>query len=165
MTAPGSQRVRRTPRAPGSRDDPSRPGPPRPRHGVVARTSFAGVEVCLVRFSASAVWRTTAIVFAAVFAVYVPSLPRGPSACLLIAAFIALALSPPVKLLNRRMRRGVAIAIVYIGLLLVPVGFGVLVVPPVVTQAQQLVDHAPRYAKDVSDFIQRNRTLRSLQKK
>ena len=118
-----------------------------------------------MRFSASAVLRTTLIVFAAALAIYVAYLLRRPIAWLLIAAFIALALSPPVKLLSRRMRRGVAIAIVYVGLLLVPIGFGGLVVPPVVTQAQQLVDHAPRYAKDVSDFIQRNRTLRSLQKK
>jgi predicted PurR-regulated permease PerM len=105
------------------------------------------------------------VVFAAALAVYVAYLLRRPIAWLLIAVFIALALSPPVRFLNRWMRRGLAIAIVYVGLLLVPIGFGVLVVPPVVTQAQQLVDHAPRYARDVSDFIERNRTLRDLQKK
>jgi predicted PurR-regulated permease PerM len=119
----------------------------------------------LVRFSNASVFRATMIVFAAALAVYVAYLLRRPIAWLLIAAFLALALSPPVRFLNRWLRRGLAIAIVYIGLLLVPIGFGALVVPPVVTQAQQLVDHAPRYAKDVSDFIERNRTLRDLQKK
>jgi predicted PurR-regulated permease PerM len=118
-----------------------------------------------VRFSASAVLRTTLVVFAAACAVYVAYLLRRPIAWLLIAAFIALALSPPVRYLNRRIRRGLAIAVIYIGLLLVPIGFGVLVVPPVVTQAQELVDHAPRYARDVTNFIERNRTLRYLQKK
>ena len=105
------------------------------------------------------------IVFASALVVYVAYLLRRPIAWLLIAAFIALALSPPVRFLSRRMRRGFAIAIVYIGLLLVPIGLGVLVVPPVVTQAQQVIDNAPRYARDVSDYIQRNRTLRYLQKK
>lgn len=105
------------------------------------------------------------IVFAAAFVAYVAYLLRRPIAWLLIAAFIALALSPPVRVLSRWMRRGVAIAIVYVCLLLVPIGFGVLVVPPIVTQAQQLVDNTPRYARDVTNFIERNRTLRSLQKK
>ncbi len=63
------------------------------------------------------------------------------------------------------MRRGFAIVVVYIGLLLVPTGLGVLVVPPVVTQAQHFVDDAPRYAKDVTNYIERNRTLRNLQRK
>jgi predicted PurR-regulated permease PerM len=118
-----------------------------------------------VRVSTQAVLRVTTIVFAVALLVYVLYLLRRPIAWLLIAAFIALALSPPVRFLNRRMRRGFAIAIVYVGLLLVPIGLGVLVVPPVVTQAQQLVDNAPRYARDVSDYIERNRTLRYLQKK
>jgi len=42
---------------------------------------------------------------------------------------------------------------------------GVLVVPPVVTQAQHFVDDAPRYAKDVTNYIERNRTPRNPQRK
>ena len=68
--------------------------------------------------------------FAAALVVYAVYLLRRPITWLFIAAFIALALSPPVRFLNRRMRRGFAIAIVYIGLLLVPIGLGALVVPP-----------------------------------
>jgi predicted PurR-regulated permease PerM len=102
-----------------------------------------------VRISTAVVLRTTLTVFAVVLAVYVIYLLRRPITWLLIATFIALALSPPVGFLSRRMRRGFAIAIVYIGLLLVPAGLGVLVVPPVVTQAQHFVDDAPRYATDV----------------
>jgi predicted PurR-regulated permease PerM len=115
--------------------------------------------------SGTAILRTTLIVVAALLALYVAYLLRRPIGWLLIAAFIALALSPPVRALNRRMRRGLAIAIVYLGLLLVPIGLGALVVPPVVTQVQHFVDNAPRYARDVNDFIERNRTLRYLQKK
>ena len=119
----------------------------------------------VVRFSTSAALRATMTVFAAAFVVYLVYLLRRPVSWLLIAGFIALALSPPVRLLNQRMRRGFAIAIVYVGLLLVPIGLGALVVPPVVTQAQHFVDDAPRYAKDVTKYIERNRTLRDLQRK
>ena len=96
---------------------------------------------------------------------YVVYLLRKPITWLVIAAFIALALSPPVSFLNRRMRRGFAIAIVYFGLLLIPVGLGALVVPPVVTQGREFVDHAPGYATDVQNFLKRNRTLRTFDKK
>jgi predicted PurR-regulated permease PerM len=116
-----------------------------------------------VRSSATGIVRTTLIVVAVVVVLYVAYLLRRPIGWLLIATFIALALSPPVGFLSRRIRRGFAIAIVYIGLLLVPIGLGVVVVPPVVTQVQHLVDNAPRYAADVRDFIERNRTLRYLQ--
>ncbi len=109
--------------------------------------------------------RATVIVFSAVLLVYVVYLLRRPLAWLVIAAFIALALSPAVRFLSRRMRRGLAITIVYICLLLVPVGLGALVVPPVVTQVQHFVDKAPKYATDVRHFIERNGTLRYLQKK
>jgi predicted PurR-regulated permease PerM len=116
-----------------------------------------------MRSSAAGVARTTLIVAAVLVGLYVAYLLRRPIGWLLIAMFIALALSPPVAFLSRRIRRGFAIAIVYIGLLLVPIGLGVVVVPPVVTQVQHLVDNAPRYATDVRDFIERNRTLRYLQ--
>jgi predicted PurR-regulated permease PerM len=62
------------------------------------------------------------------------------------------------------MRRGFAIAIVYFGLLLVPIALGAAIVPPIVSQVQHLVDDAPRYARDVRDFLENNRTLRDLDK-
>jgi predicted PurR-regulated permease PerM len=122
-------------------------------------------SVSTVRVSTAAVLRTTLTVFAVVLAVYVVYLLRRPITWLLIATFIALALAPPVRFLSRWMRRGFAIVAVYIGLLLVPTGLGVLVVPPVVTQAQHFVDDAPRYAKDVTNYIEGNHTLRNLQRK
>jgi predicted PurR-regulated permease PerM len=116
-------------------------------------------------WSATDVLRATLTIAGAVFALYVVYLLRKPITWLVIAAFIALALSPPVNFLDRRMRRGFAIAIVYFGLLLIPIGIGALVVPPVVSQTRSFVDHAPGYARDVQNYIERNRTLRTLQKK
>jgi predicted PurR-regulated permease PerM len=116
-------------------------------------------------WSATDVLRATLTIAGAIFALYIVYLLRKPITWLVIAAFIALALSPPVNFLDRRMRRGFAIAIVYFGLLLIPIGIGALVVPPVVTQTRQFVDRAPHYASDVQDFFKRNRTLRNLDKK
>ena len=66
--------------------------------------------------------------------------------------------------LNRRMRRGFAIAVVYLGLLLVPIGIGALIVPPLVTQLNNLVQNLPRYANDAQRFTQKNATLRKLER-
>jgi predicted PurR-regulated permease PerM len=113
--------------------------------------------------NSAAVLRATLIVVGVLTGLYLAYLLRQPIAWLAIAAFVALALAPPVRLLSRWMRRGLAIAIVYIGLLLVPVGLGLVVVPPVVTQVNHFVDDAPRYAADVRQFIEHNRTLHRLQ--
>lgn len=113
--------------------------------------------------SAAAVLRLTLVVVAVLGTLYVAYLLRRPITWLAIAGFIALALAPPVRVLNRWMRRGCAIAIVYVALLLVPIVLGLVIVPPVVTQVQHLVDNAPQYATDVRDFIERNDTLRGLQ--
>jgi predicted PurR-regulated permease PerM len=134
---------------------PSAPGPPRG-----GRPDEGGV-----RLPAAVVVRTTLIVIGVVVALYLVYLLRRPIGWLVIAAFIALALARPVAWLSRRMKRGFAITIVYFGLLLVPVGLGVLAVPPVVTQVQDFVDDAPHYATDVRNFIERNKTLRDLQRK
>lgn len=102
------------------------------------------------------------IAIAVVVALYVLYLLRKPIGWLLIATFLAVALSGPVNLLHRRMRRGFAIALVYLGLLLVPIAIGAMVVPPIVTGAEELARDAPEYARDVADFVERNDRLQQL---
>src|SRR5690242_19417747 len=87
--------------------------------------------------------RVVAIVVLAALALYLVYLLRKPIGWVLTAAFIAVALSAPVNRLNRHMRRGFAIAIVYLGLILVPVGLTALVVPPLVTQGTNLAGDLP----------------------
>jgi predicted PurR-regulated permease PerM len=103
-----------------------------------------------------------AVVVAAVIALYLIYLLRRPISWIFIAGFIAVAVSGPVNWLSRHMRRGLAIAIVYIGLILLPFGLLGLLVPPIVEQVNNLVDNAPRYAQDVTDFVNKNDTLRNL---
>lgn len=112
--------------------------------------------------AARSVVRTVLIVVAVFVCLYLIYLLRKPIGWLLIATFLAVALSGPVNLLHRRMRRGFAITIVYLGLLMIPIGIGALIVPPIVTGAEDLAQNAPEYAKDVTNFVNDNERLQEL---
>jgi predicted PurR-regulated permease PerM len=109
--------------------------------------------------------RTVLIVVAVALALYVLYLLRRPLSWLVIAAFIAVAVSGPVNVLSRKMRRGFAIAIVYVVLLLIPIGLGAALLPSIVNQGEDLADNAPQYAKDVTTFVNENPTLSGLNDK
>lgn len=108
------------------------------------------------------VFRAVLIVVAVALALYVIYLLRRPLSWLVIAAFIAIAVSGPVSALSQHMRRGFAIAIVYLTLILIPIGVGALIVPGLVGQAEDLAQNAPDYAQDVTDYVNENETLRNL---
>jgi predicted PurR-regulated permease PerM len=109
-----------------------------------------------------AIVRVVLIVIGVLAALYLLYLLRKPIGWLLTAVFLAVALSGPVNWLNRRMRRGFAITLVYLGLLAVPFALGALIVPPFVREGNNLANDAPKYSRDVTKFVQRNRTLRKL---
>ena len=87
---------------------------------------------------------------------------RKPIGWLLAAIFLATALSPTVNYLGRSMKRGFAIAITYLGLLLIPILLISLIVPPLISEANNFADHVPQYADDVTNYVQENETLRNL---
>jgi predicted PurR-regulated permease PerM len=87
---------------------------------------------------------------------------RTPLSWIFVAGFIAVAASGPVNFLNRYMKRGFAITIVYLGLIMAPFALLGLLVPPIVEQANNLVDQAPEYANDVTAYVNDNETLRNL---
>jgi predicted PurR-regulated permease PerM len=95
-------------------------------------------------------------------ALYLLWLCRRPISWVLISMFLAVALSPPVNRLSQRMRRGFAIAIVYTSLLLVPILLIALIVPPLITEANNFAENVPQYADDVTEFVQENERLREL---
>jgi predicted PurR-regulated permease PerM len=109
--------------------------------------------------------RIVSIVVLAAIALYLVYLLRKPIGWVLTATFIAVALSPPVNRLSRHMRRGFAIALVYLGLIMIPVGLTALVVPPLVTQGTGLAQDLPKYSRDVQDFVNKNERLRKLDEK
>ena len=109
-----------------------------------------------------AVLRTVLIVVAVALTLYVIFLLRQPLTWIVIAGFIAIAMSGPVNLLSRHMKRGFAIAVAYGLLILIPIGLGALLIPDIVGQAEDLAADVPGYAQDVTDFVDDNETLRDL---
>ena len=97
-----------------------------------------------------------------VVSLYLLWLLRKPISWLLIATFLAVALSPPVNYLAGRMKRGFAITLTYLGLLLVPILLIALIVPPLISEANDFADNVPKYADDVTVYVHKNETLRKL---
>jgi predicted PurR-regulated permease PerM len=106
--------------------------------------------------------RAVLVLVAVGVGIWILYLLRKPLSWLFIAAFIAIAVSGPVNYLSRRMKRGLAIALVYLGILMVPVAMLALLVPPIVDQVNTLVDDAPQYADDLTEFVNDNERLREL---
>jgi predicted PurR-regulated permease PerM len=112
--------------------------------------------------TARSIVRIVLIVVCVVLILYLLYLLRRPITWLLIALFLAVALSGPVNWLAQRMRRGLAITVVYLGLLAVPVLLIALIVPPLISEANNFADNVPEYARDLTEFVQDNDRLREL---
>jgi predicted PurR-regulated permease PerM len=112
--------------------------------------------------SARTVVRIVLIVVAVAICLYLIYQVRRPLLWLLIAIFLAAALSPPVNWLARRMRRGLAVSIVFICLLGIPILLIALLLPPIITEGTQFAENVPRYARDVSEFVEDNKRLREI---
>lgn len=110
-----------------------------------------------------AVVRTVLIVVTAALTLYVIYQLRTPLTWLVIAAFIAIAASGPVNLFSRWMKRGLAIALVYFLLVLLPVALGAVLIPPIVNQVQDFARDVPGYVDDIESFVNGNDTLQNLE--
>ena len=112
-----------------------------------------------------AVLRVVVTVVLSALAVYLVYRLRQPLTWIFVAGFLATALSGPVRFLQQRMRRGLAVALVYVGLVLVPILIVGALVPPIVEQGNNLARSLPDYARDLSDTLRQNPQLRSLEEK
>jgi predicted PurR-regulated permease PerM len=110
-----------------------------------------------------AVLRIVLVIVGVVVLLYVLYLLRKPIGWIVLATFIAVAMSAPVNLLARHMHRGLAIGLAYLGLLLVPVLLALILIPPIVNGLDDLGGKAPQYATDAQSYVQRNKTLRKLE--
>jgi predicted PurR-regulated permease PerM len=109
------------------------------------------------------VLRTVLVVVAVVLTLLLIYLLRKPLTWIFIAGFIAIAVSGPITWLQQWMKRGLAVALVYLALILTPFVLIGLLVPPIVTQGNNLVNNLPQYAQQVTDFVNNNAQLRRLQ--
>jgi predicted PurR-regulated permease PerM len=112
--------------------------------------------------SLRAILRVVVTVVASALAVFVVYRLRTPIGYLVIALFVALCAAGPVAVLARHMRRGLAIAIVYGAIVVIPIGIGAILVPPGVEGASDLVNDTPRYAEDLTEAIEGNEQLREI---
>ena len=118
------------------------------------------------QISTRTILRIITLVVLTAIALWIVWLLRKPIGWILMAAFIAVALSGPINYLNRRkVPRPLAIAAVYITLLLIPAGLIAIVVPPIVTQGTELAENAPDYADETEEYINENEQLRKLNEK
>lgn len=106
--------------------------------------------------------RVVVTVVASAFALYLVYRLRTPISWLFFATFVAVSISAPVNLLSRRMPRGAAIALVYFGLILIPIVIGAILVPPAVRASSDLVSNFPSYVDDLNDTVQHSETLKNL---
>lgn len=120
-------------------------GPPR----TVSRVKGGGVTT-------GALLRMIVVVVCVLATLYVAWLLRKPLGWVFLAIFVALALAAPVRMLDRRMPRGAAIAAVYIALIGVPVLLGALIVPSVVEEAAAFASDVPEYVDDLQGTLRDN---------
>ena len=108
------------------------------------------------------VLRAVVVVLAVLLAIWLVYLLRKPLGWLMLALFLAVAMSGPVNLLHRRMRRGAAIALSYLGLLLVPLALIAVITPSIVNGVEDLAKKAPDYAAQLRDQVNSNPRLHKL---
>ncbi len=87
---------------------------------------------------------------------------RTPLGWLVLALFVAVAMSRPINRLARHIPRGRAILVSYLTLFLVPATIAALIIPTIVDGANQLAQEAPSYVNDLQRSISKNRKLRKL---
>jgi predicted PurR-regulated permease PerM len=126
-------------------------------------TSAPGTPVNVSSLHPRVIARAVLVILLVLLAIYLIYLLRKPLTWIFIAGFLAIALSGPVNWLSRRMKRGLAIALVYFGLILVPILLAALLVPPIVEQLNNLINNLPAYVTDIQDFVAKNDRLRELE--
>jgi predicted PurR-regulated permease PerM len=119
--------------------------------GVVAMLA-AVIPERLVRFRARTILAILGIVLTVAIVLQLIWLARGVLTWVLIALFLALALNPAVEwLVRRRVKRGYAAAIVFIGTLLLIAGIAALFIPTLVEEINGFRKALPGYVEDVTE--------------
>lgn len=138
---------------------PSSPPSPDPREPLpVVLRGGAGRGNSIPR----TVLQSTLTILAVLASLGLIYLLRGPISWIVLAGFLAVAVSGPVSMLSRKMPRGIAIAIVYVSVLILPALISAIVLPPIVNAAADLIDQAPEYAASLEKTVNESQTLQKL---
>jgi predicted PurR-regulated permease PerM len=119
--------------------------------GVVAMLA-AVIPERLVRFRARTILAILGIVVAGAISLQLLWLARGVFTWVIIALFLALALNPAVEwLVQRGVKRGYAVAMVFIAALLLIAGIAALFIPTLVEEINGFRKALPGYVEDVTE--------------
>src|SRR5918995_5188386 len=110
------------------------------------------MEERLVRFRPRAILVVLGIILAGIVMIEVVQAARGILIWIGVAVFLALALNPAVEWLLQHgvRRRGLAVAIAFVGTILAIVALAATVVPTIVTQVNEFVDAVPDYVEELA---------------
>jgi predicted PurR-regulated permease PerM len=116
-----------------------------------ASTAGAGSTVRLAAPSFKAVVRLVLIISVTAVGLYLVWRLRGVLRLAAIALFLALVLNPAIDAIQNRTRmpRALTILLVYVALIATVLVIGVVVVPSLVKEVQQVSHNAPQYAHDL----------------
>ncbi len=90
-------------------------------------------------------------VVAALVLVYAAYLVRSILVLVLVAGFLAIGLDPAVRAFERfGLKRGLAVAVLFLAILLFIGGFLFAVIPPLVSQVANFAAHLPKYVQDLA---------------
>ena len=109
-----------------------------------------------------AIFRVVVVVVLSAVALYLLFRLRTPIGYLLMAVFVAVCASGPINALSRRVPRPLAIVIVYLGLVLTPILFAAILIPPVVVQAVRLINALPAFVRELDRLLRENGQLNKL---
>lgn len=110
------------------------------------------MEERLVRFRPRAVLVVLGIILAAIVMIEIIQVARGVLVWIFVAIFLTLALNPAVDWLLEHgvRRRGLAVAIAYVGTLLGIAALGATFVPILIDQVNNFIDEVPVYVEDLT---------------
>ena len=110
------------------------------------------MEERLVRFRPRAILVVLGIILAGVVMIEVVQAARGILIWIFIAMFLAAALNPAVEWLQQHgvPRRGLAVAIVFVGAIVAIAALGATLIPTLVDQVNDFVDAVPGYVEDLT---------------
>ena len=97
--------------------------------------------------AAATILRATLIIVAVALTLYVVWLLRRPIGWVIIAGFLAIALTGPVNILSRAMPRKLAIAATYLGVIAIPFLLAAIVIPPIVRYCSRSSTESPAFAR------------------
>ena len=110
------------------------------------------LEARVVHFRPRTILVVLGIILAAIVMIEVLQAARGILIWIFVALFLALALNPAVEWLQAHgvERRGLAVAIAFVGAIVAIAAIGATIIPTIVTQVNEFVEAVPDYVEDLT---------------